>query len=297
MQGLSGNSAAIAPFRGRFVIDFVKMHGLGNDFVVIDRRTRPVALDPRLIARIADRRFGVGCDQLIVLERSPRAEAFMRIFNPDSSEVSACGNATRCVGQILMDETGRDQVAIETGAGLLGAEKGLGGVSVDMGPARLAPQDIPLARLDVDTRKVPIDFDDQGAGWPRMFSAVSMGNPHAIFFVGDVAGMALDRIGPVLETHPMFPERANISLVAVTGKDRLAQRVWERGAGLTLACGSGACAAAVAAHRAGLTGRAVEVALPGGTLAIRWRDDGHVVMSGGTAHVFSGRLDPAALAD
>lgn len=277
------------------MIDFVKMHGLGNDFVIIDRRRRPVALDPALIARIADRRFGVGCDQLIVLESSPRAEAFMRIFNPDSSEVTACGNATRCVGQLLMAETGLERVVIETGAGLLSAEKGAAGVSVDMGPARLAATAIPLAREDVDTKAVPIDFDDRGMGWPKTFSAVNMGNPHAIFFVSDVAGMALETIGPQLETHPMFPERANISLVAVIGRGRLAQRVWERGAGLTLACGSGACAAAVAAHRAGLAGRSVEITLPGGTLAIHWREDGHVLMSGGTAHVFSGRLDPALM--
>lgn len=277
------------------MIDFVKMNGLGNDFVVIDARSAPLELTPAQTRAIADRRFGVGCDQLIVLAPSARANAFMRIYNPDSSEVAACGNATRCIAQRLMDETGADRASIETRAGLLRAERSAAGVTVDMGPARLAPGDIPLALNDVDTRHVPIDTAVLKAGLPDTFSAVSMGNPHAIFFVRDVNAHELERVGPILETHPIFPERANISLVAVAGKDHLVQRVWERGAGLTLACGSGACAAAVAAARAGLTGRKVRVTLPGGDLAIEWLDNGHVLMSGGVATAFSGRLDPALL--
>jgi len=287
---------AFWPSESRNVIDFVKMNGLGNDFVVFDARRAPLAFTPDETRRIADRRYGVGCDQMIVLEPSARADAFMRIFNPDSSEVAACGNATRCIGQRLMDESGRNEATIETGAGLLRAWRSKAGVTVDMGPARLDPAAIPLARHDVDTRAVALDTSRLAAGLPATFSAVSMGNPHAIFFVADVDAHELERVGPILEPDPVFPERANISLVALAGTDHLIQRVWERGAGLTLACGSGACAAAVAAHRAGLTGRSVRITLPGGDLAITWRADGHVEMSGGTATAFSGRLDPSLLA-
>lgn len=280
------------------MIDFVKMNGLGNDFVVIDARSRPLELTPDETRRIADRRFGVGCDQLIVLAPSARADAFMRIYNPDSSEVMACGNATRCVGQRLLDETGHDRALIETGAGLLVATRSPAGITVDMGTPRLEAAAVPLALTGIDTGAVPLDTAALNAGLPATFSALSMGNPHAIFFVQDVNAHALERVGPLLETNPIFPERANISLVSLAGPDRLVQRVWERGAGLTLACGSGACAAAVAAHRAGLTGRTVRVSLPGGDLTIEWRaSDGHVLMSGGTATAFSGRFDPSLLDD
>jgi len=278
------------------MIDFVKMNGLGNDFVVIDARRAPLELTPDETRAIADRRYGVGCDQLIVLAPSSRADAFMRIYNPDSSEVAACGNATRCIAQRLMDESGSDSARIETRAGLLVGTRAGGRVMVDMGPARLAAAQIPLAPGIADTARVPLDVSALNAGLPDHFSAVSMGNPHAIFFVDDVDAHQLERIGPVLETHPIFPERANISLVALAGKDHLIQRVWERGAGLTLACGSGACAAGVAAARAGLTGRRVRVTLPGGDLDIAWLDNGHVQMSGGVATAFSGRLDPSLLA-
>lgn len=281
------------------MIDFVKMNGLGNDFVVIDARTSPLELTLEETRAITDRRFGVGCDQLIVLAPSKRADAFMRIYNPDSSEVMACGNATRCIGQILLAETGRASVTIETGAGLLTATASAGGITVDMGEARLSaqaiPLAIPLAISGVDTAAVPLDTSGLNARLPPTFSAVNMGNPHAIFLVDDVNVHDLERVGPMLETDPIFPERANISLVALAGRDHLIQRVWERGAGLTLACGSGACAAAVAAHRAGLTGRKVTVSLPGGDLAIEWREDGHVLMSGGTATAFTGRFDPSLL--
>lgn len=278
------------------MIDFVKMHGLGNDFVVIDARTRPLELTPAETRLIADRRFGVGCDQLIVLGPSARADAFMRIYNPDSSEVAACGNATRCIGQRLLAETGAARATIETHAGLLTATRSPAGVTVDMGPARLNPEEIPLSLAGVDTARVPIDVSALNAGLPGHFSAVGMGNPHAIFFVEDVNAHDFERTGPILERHPLFPERANISLVALAGKNHLIQRVWERGAGLTLACGSGACAAAVAAHRAGLTGREVTVTLPGGDLHIAWLDNGHVLMTGGVARAFSGTFDPSVLA-
>jgi diaminopimelate epimerase len=277
------------------MIEFVKMHGLGNDFVVIDARRQPLDLSPGETRLIADRRYGVGCDQLIVLGPSQRGDAFMRIYNPDSSEVNACGNATRCIGQRLLEETGRESVTIETGAGLLSVSASAAGVTVDMGPARLEAAQIPLSVSVADTGAVPLGTAALAAGLPPTFSAVNMGNPHAIFFVSDVDAHQLERIGPLLETDPIFPERANISLVAVTGKDHLTQRVWERGAGLTLACGSGACAAAVAAHRAGLTGRKVTVTLPGGDLVIEWREDGHVLMTGGVARAFSGVFDPSIL--
>lgn len=277
------------------MIEFVKMNGLGNDFVVIDARHAPLDLSADETRLIADRRFGVGCDQLIVLEPSSRADAFMRIFNPDSSEVNACGNATRCIGQRLLTETSAPMARIETRAGLLTATRSQSGVTVDMGMARTEPEAIPLSITGVDTRVVPIDVSGLGARLPATFSAVSMGNPHAIFFVEDVDAHELERVGSVLEHHALFPERANISLVSLEGTDHLRQRVWERGAGLTLACGSGACAAAVAAHRAGLTGRKVTVSLPGGDLAIEWREDGHVLMTGGVATAFSGRFDPTVL--
>ena len=277
------------------MIDFVKMHGLGNDFVIIDARMTPLELTAEETRLIADRRFGVGCDQLIVLAPSDRADAFMRIYNPDSSEVAACGNATRCIGQRLLDESGAESAVIETRAGLLGATRSKVGVTVDMGPARLAPEDIPLSVSGVDTRAVPIDVSGLKADLPSRFSAVNMGNPHAIFFVEDVDAHDLARTGPILEVHPLFPERANISLVSVAGPDHLVQRVWERGAGLTLACGSGACAAAVAAHRAGFTGRKVRVTLPGGDLMIEWLESGNVLMTGGVARAFSGTFDPSIL--
>ena len=277
------------------MIEFVKMHGLGNDFVVIDAREQKIELSAAETRLIADRRYGVGCDQLIVLERTSRADAFMRIYNPDSSEVAACGNATRCIGQRLLEETGRGSAIIETRAGLLEATRSAGGVTVDMGPARLEASAIPLSVDAPDTRVVALDVAALGARLPATFSAVNMGNPHAIFFVDDVDAHDIERVGPLLETNPIFSERANISFVAVVGRDHLRQRVWERGAGLTLACGSGACAAAVAAHRAGLTGRVVTVSLPGGDLSIEWRADNHVLMTGGVATAFSGRFDPAVL--
>lgn len=279
------------------MIDFVKMNGLGNDFVVLDSRTRAIPMTPARARRIADRRFGVGCDQLIVLEPSDRGDAFMRIYNPDGSESGACGNATRCIGERLMQESGAQTAFIETCAGLLVATASGAGVTVDMGPPALNWEAIPLAHPVADTGRVAIDVSSFNAGLPGWFSAVSMGNPHAVFFVEDVDAHQIERIGPLLETHGIFPERANISFVCVKSPTHLVQRVWERGAGLTLACGSGACAAAVAAIRAGLTGSRMTVTLPGGDLTIEQRADGHVQMTGGTATAFSGVLHPSLLAE
>ena len=271
---------------------FLKMHGLGNDFVVIDAREAPYALSETQAQRIADRRLGVGCDQLIVLEPPPNgaADVFMRIRNPDGQEAEACGNATRCVASVLMAEAGADRLTIQTLAGLLEAERAEGGlITVDMGPAYLEWDQVPL-REACDT--LALDLSLGPLAHPV---AVGMGNPHAVFFVEDVAAIDLAWLGPRLETDSWFPERANISVAQITGPDRIRLRVWERGAGITLACGSGACATGVAAHRRRLTGRRSEVVLDGGALVIEWREDGHVMMTGPVATSFAGRLDPALL--
>jgi diaminopimelate epimerase len=271
---------------------FIKMHGLGNDFVVLDRRAGGTKLDSGLARAVADRHVGVGCDQVIVIEPSETgvADAAMRIFNADGSEVGACGNATRCVAALLFREHGTDHVTIETAAGLLDAAAAQGGlITVDMGPARTEWQDIPVAEK-LDTLHMGI-----AEGPLRDPVGVNMGNPHAVFFVDDVAKIPLDKIGPKLERHRLFPERANIGVAQVISPTRLRLRVWERGTGITLACGTGACAAAVAAHRRHLTGRKVEVQVDGGTLLIEWAEDGHVLMTGPAATSFTGDLDPALM--
>jgi diaminopimelate epimerase len=279
-------------------VPFRKMHGLGNDFVVLDARARPLDLTPARRRAIADRRTGVGCDQLIVLEppTDRQADVFMRIYNPDGAEAGACGNATRCVAHVVMAERRTDSVVVQTIAGLLDSEKtgtganGLPIVSVDMGAAQLDWRDIPVAQA-CDTLHLPLVLgplsDPVGT---------SMGNPHATFFVADLAAIPIAELGPQLETHPLFPERANIGFAQIVGDNRLRLRVWERGAGLTLACGSGACAALVAAARRGLTGRKAELILDGGSLTIEWLRDGHVLMTGGIAQSFAGTLDPSLLA-
>lgn len=267
---------------------FLKMHGLGNDFVVIDARERPLKLSETQARRIADRRLGVGCDQLLIIEKpaNPKlADAFMRILNPDGSEAGACGNGTRCVADLLMREGGLDHLVIETIAGLLDAERASGNrVTVDMGPARLDWREIPIKEA-CDTLHIPLTLgplsDPVGT---------NMGNPHATFFVEDAEKIDLASLGPVLERHAMFPERANIGVVQVLSPERLRFRVWERGAGITMACGSGACAALVAASRRGLTGRKADVVLDGGELEIEWAKDGHVMMTGPVAVSFTGTL-------
>jgi diaminopimelate epimerase len=270
---------------------FVKMHGCGNDFVVFDERAGSLGLTPARAAAIADRRTGVGCDQFIVIEPPPPgADAFMRIRNPDGSEAGACGNATRCVARILATELGRNRLVIRTIAGDLASEVLPDGrVRVDMGPVRLNWQDIPLAcamdTLDLDLAIGPVSHP----------SAANMGNPHATFFVPDIGAIPIDEIGPILEHHALFPERANIGFAQVLGPDRIRLRVWERGAGLTLACGSGACAALVNAARRGLTGRTASIVADGGELIINWCDDNHVLMTGPVATAFSGEIDLATL--
>lgn len=266
---------------------FHKMHGLGNDFVVLDARVHGLSLTPERVRALADRRTGVGCDQLIVVAppASRTHDATMLIYNADGSEVAACGNASRCVAWLLMAETGRDKVVIATKAGLLDAEaRGPHIVAVDMGPARLDWRDIPLA-VACDSLHLAI-----GAGGLDDPVAVSMGNPHAVFFVPDAEAVDLATLGPVLERHPMFPERANIEVAQVLAPDRIRMRVWERGAGITSACGTGACATLVAAARRGLTGRKAELLLDGGPLTIEWLKDDHVLMTGPVALSFTGIL-------
>jgi diaminopimelate epimerase len=279
---------------------FRKMNGLGNDFLVLDGRTGAPRLTPAEIATLADRTTGIGFDQMITVEPSANgADAFMRIDNADGGEVAACGNATRCIGWLLMSESGRDRVTIETRAGLLRAfatgeaER----VTVDMGVPKFAWDEIPLAEPFADTRAIELQIGPIDAPILHSPACVNMGNPHAVFFVDDVEAIDLARVGPLLENHPIFPERANISVVHVTSPHSLVQRVWERGAGLTLACGTGACAAAVAAHRTRRTGRTVDVTLPGGTLTIDWRaTDDHVTMTGPISNDFTGTIERETLA-
>ena len=268
-------------------LPFLKMHGLGNDFVVLDARIRPLALTEAAIRAIGDRHRGVGFDQLAVIEPPRRADAdcFLALYNADGSATGACGNATRCVASLLLRETGKPRVGIETSSGLLAAwDAGNGLYGVDMGPARLDWQDIPLAR-PADTLALPVA--DVGLDAPV---GVSMGNPHAVFFVPEVEAMDIERLGRAIEHDPLFPERANVEFAQVMGPDRIRMRVWERGTGVTLACGSGACATLVAAARRGLTGRSADILLDGGTLSIAWRDDGHVLMTGPAALSFTGML-------
>ena len=271
---------------------FLKMHGLGNDFVILDGRAKALDLPPERRRTIAHRRLGIGCDQLIVLEPPSEraADVFMRIYNPDGSEAGACGNATRCVASLMMDERRTDHVIVQTIAGLLDSQKvgtarnGLPMIAVDMGPALLDWREIPV-REACDTNHMPV-----GVGPLQDPVGTNMGNPHATFFVEDALSAALDPLAAELESHPFFPQRANVGLAQMLGENRLRLRVYERGTGFTLACGSGACAAGVAAHRRGLAGRKVEVVVEHGTLTVEWLRDGHVAMTGGIDLSYRGEL-------
>ena len=245
------------------------MHGLGNDFVVIDERDAPVTLNPALARAIADRKTGIGCDQLILIGQSDRADVSMRIFNADGGEVEACGNATRCVPLFV----GRN-VSIETKAGLLNARGNGAGAVVDMGEPRFDWNAIPLGYA-MDTLSMPASWENLPAP-----AAVNIGNPHIIFFLDELDGWALDRLGPLIETDPLFPARVNVNFAQVTGPQSLNLIVWERGAGFTRACGTGACATAVAAVRRKLVSTPVTVSLPGGDLVIDWAPGGVIAMTG-----------------
>lgn len=262
---------------------FHKMHGLGNDFVVFDARDAALAMTPSRARAIADRHTGIGCDQLILIEPSSVATAKMRIFNSDGGEVEACGNATRCVATLL-----GDGARIETLGGLLDARVTGDGASVDMGAPRFDWDAVPLAYA-MDTAALPLAWDGLEPLAPPM--ALSVGNPHIIFFVPDTDAVDLATIGPVIEHDPLFPERINVNVATVESRRRIRLRVWERGAGLTLACGTGACATAVAAIRSGRVDSGVTVALPGGELVIDWQPGGSMRMTGPATHVFSGELD------
>ncbi|MFC4167264.1 diaminopimelate epimerase [Teichococcus aestuarii] len=277
------------------MIPFRKMHGLGNDFVIVDARPAPLPLAPTRIAALSDRHYGIGCDQFITLETAGAgADVFMRIHNPDGSEAGACGNATRCVAHLLMAETGRERVVVRTIRGDLPCERlpdgphGTDWVRADMGPPLLGWREVPLA-AEMDTLHLPMDL-----GAVADPAACSMGNPHATFFVPELDAIDWRALGPVAEHHGLLPERANIGFAQVLAPDHIRVAIWERGAGPTLACGSGACATLVNAHRRGLAGRRARVELPGGTLAMEWRLDGHVLMAGPVATAFEGRFDPQA---
>lgn len=270
--------AAMAPLR------FLKMHGLGNDFVVLDARSETLGVTPALARLLADRREGVGCDQLLVLEPSSSADVGMRVYNPDGSESGACGNGTRCIGRLLMEESGRERSAIATSAGSLEVWRSGDLYTVDMGRPGLGWQDVPLAQ---PSETLVLDIQ---AGPLERPSALSMGNPHLVFFVEDVASVPLASLGPDLERHPLFPARTNVGVAEIRDRSTLRLRVFERGAGLTRACGSGACAALVAAARRGLTSRRAEVILDGGSLTIEWADDDRVLMSGPASRTYTGVL-------
>lgn len=275
------------------------MNGLGNDFVVLDARNEPITLSTPQIRAIADRDNGVGCDQLIIIEPSKIANVFMRIYNNDGSEVESCGNASRCVADILLSESDARRVTIDTTGGLLRCASANGnGIQVDMGAPNFNWQDIPLAEEFRDTRMIELQIGPIDAPVLHSPSAVNVGNPHAIFWVNDVDAHEIELFGPMLENHPIFPERANISLAHVTSPNSLTLRVWERGVGLTKACGTAACAAAVCAARKKLTGRTVTVTLPGGDLHIEWREsDDHIIMTGPVTYEFEDVLSDTLLSE
>jgi diaminopimelate epimerase len=262
------------------------MHGLGNDFIIFDARDRPLALSAAQIQRLSHRQTGIGCDQLIVMEPSTRADVFMRIYNADGSQVSACGNASRCVAELA----GRTHTSIETQAGVLEAHVEGKIPTVDMGEPKFGWQDIPLA-MAMDTHHMPVGWDLLGDP-----IAVNVGNPHVIFFVPDVRKVDLERQGPLIERDHLFPERVNVNVAQIVGRQEIHLRVWERGAGLTLACGTGACATTVAAVRRKLTERRVMVHLPGGVLTIEYTEQGRILMGGPVATAFTGSVDLASFA-
>lgn len=279
---------------------FVKMNGIGNEIVVVDMRARGGTIKPEE-ARAAAAPGGAPYDQLMALypSRTPGTDAFIRIYNNDGSEAGACGNGMRCVADLVSKESGKDALTFETKAGILNCWKNADGLfTVDMGVPRFKWNDIPLAEEFRDTRFIELQIGPIDKPVLHSPSGVSMGNPHAIFWVDDVNAYDLARFGPLLENHPIFPERANITLAHIVARDHIIIRTWERGAGLTKACGSAACAAAVAAARLKRTDRKAKVSLPGGELTIEWREkDDHVLMTGPVEFEFNGRFDPALFAN
>jgi len=268
-------------------LPFLKMNGAGNDFVIVIAEGSPFEPDKATARAIADRQHGVGCDQMIAITRSGKADAGMRIWNADGGEVAACGNATRCVGWLLMEATGKSAVRIETRAGVLEARRaGERRVTIDMGKPGLGWKDIPLA-WEMDTREVYLQINPK----LRAPGCVSIGNPHVVFFVRDIEVAPVREAGPRIEHHWLFPERANVGFAQIVDEGHIRLKVWERGVGQTVACGTGACAALVAAHRRGLCERAAVVEMDGGSVFIDWRaDDDHVLMTGDVKLDYTGYL-------
>jgi diaminopimelate epimerase len=269
------------------------MHGLGNDFAIFDGRARPLAISADLAQLVADRRHGIGCDTVVVIYAgNDKADATLKFFNADGGEVESCGNASRCVARLLMDEKNLSMVTLDTRGGLLlCTDAGNGDVTVDMGKPGLEWDQVPLA-APANTNDVALDLD----GKSYRLATASMGNPHAVLFVEDADQAPVESVGPRIETNELFPARTNVEFVSIRDRGNMRMRVWERGVGVTLACGTGACAAVVTSHRRGLTDRKVSVELDGGTLHIEWRaSDDHVLMTGPVAEVYTGDIDLAAL--
>jgi len=275
---------------------FLKMQGLGNDFVVFDGRRDAFSLTPAQARAIADRRYGVGCDQVIVIESAAdEIDANMRIYNADGGEVESCGNAARCVARFLTDENGASTVLLDTVGGRLSCTRDRGLITVDMGAPRFEWREIPLSEPR-DTLSFRIGTAEDGDPALREASAVNVGNPHCVLFVPSVERTLVERIGPLLEKDPLFPEGANVEFVQVLSSERLRMRVWERGVGVTLGCGTGACAAMAAAQRRQLCGKKVDVQLDGGTLTVEWEGEGsRLFMTGPASLSFRGELDIGAL--
>jgi diaminopimelate epimerase len=275
-------------------LHFRKMNGLGNDFVVFDARTTPIAMSEAKARAIADRKTGIGCDQLIVLEPSKTADVTMRIWNNEGGEVESCGNATRCIADILFKERQTTRATIDTRGGFLVAEKGGDRlVTVDMGAPRFGWQDIPLSEKFQDTRYIELSVGPIEKPLIHSPSVVNVGNPHCIFWVNDLDVVDLAKVGPMLEHHPLFPQRANITLARVDARDHAVIKVWERGVGLTRACGTAACAVMAAGFRLKRLDRKATITLPGGDLFMEIREnDGHVIMTGPVEYEFEGELPP-----
>jgi diaminopimelate epimerase len=259
---------------------FIKMHGLGNDFLVLDAREQPIALSAAQVRALANRHTGIGFDQLILIEPSASADVRLRFWNSDGGEVAACGNGSRAASALL-----GGQHRIETAGGMLDSNACAGGAEVDMGAPRWDWDAVPLA-YPMDTGNLPLAWEEL-----EHPVALSVGNPHVVFFVAQAAAVELERIGPIIEHDPVFPERVNVGIAQVAARDHLILRVWERGAGATLACGTGAVAAVAAAQRRGLVDRAVRVSLPGGDLSVTQRDDGHLLLAGPAVIAYTGDVD------
>ncbi len=269
----------------RLMTQFLKMHGNGNDFVIIDSRKENISINSRIASWIGNRRFGIGCDQIIVLEPSEKADIFMRIYNSNGSESAACGNATRCIADLLMAETGKKEATIETLAGVLKGERaGPDEVTVNMGQPTLEWEKIPLAE-EVDVMALPIEVGPLSTP-----TAVGMGNPHIVFFLPDISKVRLRSYGAELENHPMFPQKTNVTIATICSREYIATKVWERGVGKTLACGTAACATLVAAVLHELVEPKAVIEQPGGTIKIDWQENGEILMTGKVSRSYAGEF-------